>query len=253
VAAALALLNGASISISRLELARLCQRAENEVVGARCGIMDQFAATHGEPDRALLLDCADFTWKSAPLPATHRWVVANTMVRHEIAHGEYNARRAEAEELVDRVRRALPRQPRLADLSDAETHEVTSGLSGTLARRLRHIVSENRRVHAACAALDAGDIAALGQLLLASHESLRADYEVSCRELDLLVDIARAVPGVAGARMIGGGFGGCTLTLVEAHRVEDLMANLRANYARATGKEPTMYLCEFGPAGGMVA
>ena len=253
VSVAYGLLAVANASLSPLEIALACQRAENEFVGARCGIMDQFAATHGEPGRALMLDCADYSWKTAPLLATHRWVVGNTMVRHSVAHGEYNVRRAEAEELVERMRRHCPQRSRLADLSDAETNELMRGLSPTLARRLRHIVSENRRVHEAYAALNSSDVARLGQLLFASHESLRADYEVSCRELDILVDIARGVPGVVGARMIGGGFGGCTLTLVEAQHVENLLGQLRLNYVQRTGLEPATYICEFGGAGGVLA
>jgi galactokinase len=245
VSVAHALLSVANVSLPPLDIALACQRAENEFVGARCGIMDQFVASHGEPDRALMLDCADHTWRSAPLPSTHRWVVANSKVRHEHAHGEYNVRRAQAEELVERMRRALPYRSRLADLSVGETRELMAGLPDTLARRLRHIVSENRRVQAAYAALVGGDIPSLGKLLLASHESLRMDYEVSCPEVDALVEIAHAVPGVAGARMIGGGFGGCTLTLVDAEHVDDLLGQLRVKYA--------VYVCEFGGAGGMVA
>ena len=252
VSVAHALLTVAEASLSPLEIARACQRAENDFVGARCGIMDQFAATHGEPGRALLLDCADYSWKSAPLPTTHFFVVANTMVRHALAHGEYNVRRAESEELVDFMLRCMPQRSRLAELTDAEMNELIRELPATLARRLRHVVSENRRVHEAYAALESGNVALLGRLLAASHESLRNDYEVSCRELDLLVEIARGVPGVVGARMVGGGFGGCTLTLVEAEHVENLLDRLRLNYVQSTGKEPATYICEFGGAGGMV-
>ena len=252
VSVAHALLTVAEASLSPLEIARACQRAENDFVGARCGIMDQFAATHGEPGRALLLDCADYSWKSAPLPTTHFFVVANTMVRHALAHGEYNVRRAESEELVDFMLRCMPQRSRLAELTDAEMNELIRELPATLARRLRHVVSENRRVHEAYAALESGNVALLGRLLAASHESLRNDYQVSCRELDLLVEIARDVPGVVGARMIGGGFGGCTLTLVEAEHVENLLDRLRLNYVQSSGKEPATYICEFGGAGGMV-
>lgn len=253
VSVAYALLTVANASLSPLEIARAGQRAENEFVGARCGIMDQFAATHGQPGRALMLDCADHSWRTAPLPASHRWVIGNTMVRHALAHGEYNGRRAEAEELVERMRRQLPQRSRLADLTDAETRELMRGLSPTLTRRLRHIVSENRRVHEAYAALDSGNVAQLGRLLFDSHESLRTDYEVSCRELDLLVDIARSAPGVVGARMIGGGFGGCTLTLVEAQQAENLRNQLRLHYVQSMDTEPATYICEFGGAGGVVA
>jgi galactokinase len=252
VSVAHALLAGADAALSPLEIARVCQRAENEFVGARCGIMDQFAATHGQAGRALMLDCADYSWQSAPLPKTHRCVVANTMVRHALAHGEYNVRRAESEELADFLRRRMPQRNRLADLSMLEANELMRELPATLARRLRHIVAENRRVHEAYGALNSGDVVLLGQLLSASHGSLRNDYEVSCRELDILVEIAGGVPGVVGARMIGGGFGGCTLTLVEAQHVENLLDQLRLNYVQSTGKEPATYICEFGGAGGMV-
>ncbi len=253
VSVAHALLAMANATLSPLEVARACQRAENEFVGARCGIMDQFAATHGQPNRALMLDCADYSWQSAPLPAKHRWVIANSMVKHAIAHGEYNVRRAESEELHDYMRRRLPYRSRMAELTVAETNELMSGLPAMLGRRLRHIVGENRRVHEAFAALNAGDVTSLGKLLFASHESLRADYEVSCRELDVLVEIASGVPGVLGSRMIGGGFGGCTLTLVEEAHVANLREQLRAHYVQSTGKEPATYICEFGGAGGMVA
>lgn len=253
VSVAHALLAVSNASLSPLEIARACQRAENEFVGARCGIMDQFAATHGQAGRAFMLDCADYSWQSAPLPAKHRWVVANTMVKHALAHGEYNVRRAESEELVDYVRQRIPQRTRLAELSVAETKELMSGLPATLARRLRHIVGENHRVHEAFAALNSGDVALLGKLLFASHASLRDDYEVSCRELDVLVEIARGVPGVVGARMIGGGFGGCTLTLVDETHVTNLREQLRLNYVQSTGKEPATYICEFGGAGGVLA
>ena len=175
------------------------------------------------------------------------------MVRHALAHGEYNVRRAESEELIDRMLRSTPRHRRLADLSVTEVNELARELPATLARRLRHIVAENRRVHEAYAALESGNVGQLGQLLTASHSSLRNDYEVSCRELDILVEIANSVPGVVGARMIGGGFGGCTLTLVEAEHVENLRERLRLNYVQSTGREPATYICEFGGAGGMVA
>jgi galactokinase len=253
VSVAHALLAISNASLAPLAIARACQRAENEFVGARCGIMDQFAATHGQAGRALMLDCADYSWQSAPLPATHRWVVANTMVKHALAHGEYNVRRAESEELIEYVGRRLPQRMRLAELSSAEANELMSGLPATLARRLRHIVGENRRVHEAYAALNSGDVTLLGKLLHASHESLRNDYEVSCRELDILVEIASGVPGVLGARMIGGGFGGCTLTLVEERQVATLRERLRSNYVQQTGREPATYICEFGGAGGMQA
>jgi galactokinase len=253
VAAAHALLEVAGHELPPLALARACQAAENQFVGARCGIMDQFIATHGQPGHAVLLDCATHAWRAIPLPATHRWIVSNTRVRHALAHGEYNIRRAECEEIVDAVRRRLPHRSRLADLDAAETEMLGRELPGHLVGRLRHVVSENGRVLDAVAAMEAGDMARLGRTLTASHASLRDDFEVSCRELDVLVAIASELPGVAGARMIGGGFGGCTLTLVEETHVTNLREQLRSNYVQSTGKEPDTYICEFGGAGGVLA
>lgn len=253
VATALALLGAAGLSMPPMEMAQTCQIAENDFVGARCGLMDQFIATHGRSNHAVLLDCESRAWRTVPLPASHRWIVANTMVRHSLAHGEYNVRRAECEEIVAMARRKLPQRRRLAELSVIETQELSRDLSARLAHRLRHVVEENRRVIDAVDALRAGDIGRLGRLLVASHASLRTDFEVSCAELDLMVDLALEMPGVAGARMIGGGFGGCTLTLVEQAQAQNVMAQLRARYAATQGVDPTLYMCEFGDGGGTLA
>lgn len=253
VATAHALLAVAGLQMAPLEIALACQAAENQFVGARCGIMDQFIATHGQRDHALLLDCESFAWRAVPLPATHRWIVANTMVRHALAHGEYNLRRAECEQIASLALRKLPHRRRLAELSAPEVERLAQELSPTSAGRLRHVVGENARVHAAVGALESGDAATLGKLLTASHVSLRDDFEVSCRELDAMVDLALQLPGVAGARMIGGGFGGCTLSLVEASQARNVLRELPIQYAHAMGVEPAVYECEFGGAAGMLA
>jgi galactokinase len=253
VSAAYAVLSAAGASMTPLEIAQTCQRAENEFVGARCGIMDQFIATHGKANHALLLDCASYDWRSVPLPVAHRWIIANTMVRHALAHGEYNVRRAECEHVVSLARRRLPNRSRLADLDAAEERQLAGELPSHLARRLRHIVAENRRVLGAVRALEVGDVATLGRLLVDSHSSLRANYEVSCKELDVMVDLALGLPGVVGARMIGGGFGGCTLTLVEEQHACTVLTQLQSQYLQATGIEPSLYICSFGDAGGALS
>lgn len=250
VSMAYALLGAAGLELAPLEIAHLCRVAENQFVGARCGIMDQFIATHGESGRAVLLDCDSLAWRTVPLPPTHGWIVANTMVRHSLAHGEYNIRRAECDEIAMLGRRRFPQLHRLADLIPGEAEELERDLQPVLRSRLRHVVGENRRVHEAVGALEGNRPADLGQLLTASHASLRSNFQVSCAELDLMVDLALPLPGVLGARMIGGGFGGCTLTLVEAEHAEAAVSQLRSTYARHTKTQPAISLCEFGGAGG---
>jgi galactokinase len=253
VSTAYALLSAAGLTLAPLQIARACQSAENEFVGARCGIMDQFIATHGQRDRAVLLDCMSHSWRTVDLPASHRWIVANTMVRHALAHGEYNDRRADCEQIVSSMRRLFPARRRVADLERAEVSQLAEQLDAKLQRRLRHVYEENRRVLDMVGALRTGDVAQAATLLLASHESLRSDFEVSCPELDLMVQLAMNTPGVIGARMIGGGFGGCTLSLVNAQEADTAAATLRRAYAHKTGTESVVYVCEFGNAGGTAA
>jgi galactokinase len=248
VASAFALLDIAAQSLGPMDLALACQAAENSFVGAQCGIMDQFAATHGQPGCALFLDCEDLHWRALPLAKSHGWVIADSLVRHSHASGAYNTRRNDSMVLAQIVRERRPDVHSLRELTAADVEGLSPDLPRPLAARLRHIVGENRRVLAAVSALGRGDMGVLGELLTASHASLRDDYAVSCRELDLLVDMALDLPGVAGARMVGGGFGGCTLSLVEKTQVGPFVENLRERYARETKVEPWLHLCEFGGA-----
>jgi galactokinase len=253
VATAYALLSVAAHTLSPMQIACACQQAENEFVGARCGLMDQFIATHGQSDRAVLLDCMTRTWRAVALPATHRWILANTMVRHALAHGEYNNRRAECERIVNAMRRRFPARRRIADLERSELTELIRDLDSHLRLRLKHVYEENRRVLDMVSALERDDVAQAGRLLLASHASLRSCFEVSCPELDLMVQLAMNLPGVVGARMIGGGFGGCTLSIVDAQHAHEAAVALRSDYALATGTDPVVFVCEFGGAGGIRA
>ena len=237
-----ALLCQSGCTVKRTELALLCQKAENEFVGARCGIMDQFIACHGKASFALLLDCRSLDSQTAQLPAGVQLVICNTMVKHELASGEYNRRRAECEEGVRALRVVLPQIRALRDVTIAQLENHCSLLNPTVYSRCRHVVTENERTQEAIRALDTHNLREFGRLMRESHRSLRDDYEVSCKELDLLVEIASAQPGVVGARMTGGGFGGCTINLVESSAVEVFKENVAAKYRAQTGLNPEIYV-----------
>jgi galactokinase len=242
VAVAFALLSESKNGVDRSQLAQLCQKAENEFVGARVGIMDQFVSCYGRASHALLLDCRSLEHEFVKLPANLQLVICNTMVRHELASGEYNARRAECEEGVRILRIVLPEIRALRDVTLSQLEDHRRNLSPKVFARCRHVITENVRVKRAVEAFHNGNTAALGPLLQDSHRSLRDDYEVSCRELDLMVEIASAQPGLIGARMTGGGFGGCTVNLVESAAVTDFRRNVAAGYSSKTGLTPEIYV-----------
>jgi galactokinase len=243
VAVALALTHIAGQNIEGLQLAKLCQRAENQYVGMRCGIMDQFASVHGRAGHAILLDCRSLEHRFLSLQSA-QLVICNTMVRHRLAGSEYNRRREQCEQGVQALAKKIPGILALRDVSAEllRSHEAT--LDELIYRRCRHVVTENERVIAAADALEAGDLPVFGRLMRESHRSLRDDYEVSCDELDLMVRLAESIDGVYGARMTGGGFGGCTVNLVHIDRVAQFRTQLAADYTRATGRRPEIYVCE---------
>jgi galactokinase len=247
VAAGLALLADSELSIPSLELAQLCQRAENEVVGARCGIMDQFICCHAEPGTALMLDCRSLDYSTFPIAAGLSLVACNTMVKHELASGAYNQRRAECEEAVCRLAALLPNVRSLRDVTPAQLARHAQALPEVVYRRCRHVVTEDDRVNQAAACLQAGDVAGLGRLMAESHRSLRDDYEVSCAELDLMVELANQTPGIVGARMTGGGFGGCTVNLVRTSQVDGFCEFMATKYKAETGHVPDIFVTR--PAG----
>jgi len=226
------------------ELALICQRAENEFVGARCGIMDQFTACFGRAGQAILLDCRSLEYRALPLPPSIDLVVCNTMVKHRLASGEYNLRRAECEQAVRILSTVVPRVASLRDVTVEVLKTHQNLLGGTVYRRARHVVTENERVLAAADALERADIAPLRALMAESHRSLREDYEVSCRELDTMVEIAGALSGVYGARMTGGGFGGCTINLVDRAHTAAFRRAVIERYEAATGLRPEVYVCQ---------
>jgi galactokinase len=241
-----ALLDLSGGEIDRTQLALCCQRAENEFVGMRCGVMDQFISCHGAAGRALLLDCRSLTFRLTPIDPSVRLVICNSMVRHAHASGEYNLRRAECERGVALLAAALPGVRALRDVSAADLAAHAALLPELTLRRCRHVVSENERVLRASAALEAGEVAAFGRLMNESHRSMRDDYEISCREIDTLVELAWRTEGALGSRMTGGGFGGCTVSLVRAEAVERFCASLAAAYSAATGIAAQMLVCSPG-------
>lgn len=244
VATGLALLGNSGLELERMELARLCQRAENEFVGARCGIMDQFTACFGEAGHALLLDCRSLQYRALPLPAGAALVICDSGVRHDLAAGEYNARRAQCEAGVGVLARERPQVRALRDATMEDLEHNRAQLGDVVYRRCCHVVTENARVQQAAGALERGDLRDFGRLMGESHRSLRDDYEVSCAELDLLVELAGQLDGVYGARMTGGGFGGCTINLVKSEKMEEFRRSLAAGYQQATGRTAKIYVSE---------
>jgi len=243
VAIAVALLRQAHSGLSSLELVKLCQRAEHEYVGTRCGIMDQFIAVFAQAGHALMLDCRSLEYEALEIPADARLVICNSMVKHVLAAGEYNRRRADCETGASLLRKSIPSVRALRDvaLSDLEAHR--SELTEVVYRRCRHVITENQRVLDAARALRSGNLEKFGMLMGESHRSLRDDYEVSSRELDLLVEISSDVGGVYGSRMTGGGFGGCIIALVRSDSVAKFEAAISDAYRKQTGITPSVYVC----------
>lgn len=242
VATGFALLDQSELPIDLKNLAEACRKAENEFVGAHVGIMDQFVSCHGRASHALLLDCRSLEYNLVKLPPGIQLVICNSMVKHEIGSSQYNVRRAECEQGVRALRDVLPEIRALRDVTLAQLEEHRGLLSAKVYSRCHHVVTENGRVQGAVEAFESGDLRGLGRLMSDSHRSLRDDYEVSAKELDLLVEIALAQPGVIGARMTGGGFGGCTINLVESSAVAAFQQNVAGSYFARTGRKPEIYV-----------
>jgi len=243
VASALALisLNGAVVPLA--DVAKLCQRSENTFIGAHVGIMDQFVSCFGKAGHALLLDCRSLEFELIPIPDRARMVVCNTMVKHEHASGEYNRRREECEEGVRILSQWYPEIRALRDLSIDQLVQHEKDIPEKIFRRCRHVVEENERVRDGSRRLRAGDLNGFGERMRESHRSLRDLYEVSCGELDIMVEAAEGLPGYYGGRMTGGGFGGSTINLVEATEAEAFADQISDRYQQATGINPAVYIC----------
>jgi galactokinase len=248
VATAFAALSLAKAEPPREEIAKLCQRAENVYVGASCGIMDQFIACRGEENHALLLDCRSLEYRLAPIPANVSLVIANTMVKHAHAGGEYGIRRGEVEEGTEILRSHRPEIKLLRDATTRDLEQWGAEMPDNVLRRCRHVITENLRTVAAADSLVAGNLKKLGDLMAAAHASYRDDFEASCDEADIMVEAAQRQPGLIGARLTGGGFGGCTVNLVQAEMAAEFAARLHDEYRAATGIDAEIYRCHASAA-----
>jgi galactokinase len=250
VASALAFMSLGAIHLSMPEVAKLCQRAENVFIGARVGIMDQFVSCLGKAGQALLLDCRSLEFKLIPIPSGVRFVICNTMIRHEHAGGEYNRRREECEQGVEMLSKWYPATRSLRQISYAQLLRHEKDMPASVYKRCLHVVQENQRVQDGALCLSRGDLAGFGEIMRESHRSLRDLYEVSCRELDIMVDSAAGLPGYYGGRMTGGGFGGCTVNLVNAADAQAFGREISARYQDITAIKPDVYICFAANGGG---
>jgi galactokinase len=224
-------------------LARFCQRAENEYVGANCGIMDQFISANGAENHALLLDCRDLSFKLAPIPPHVALVIANTMVKHSVFGGDYPTRRAESEAACAVIASHRPGVPFLRDATLEDLEKWGHEMAPKSLMRARHVITENLRTVAACEALLRGDLAELGRLMAEAHVSYSKDFEGSCVEADAMVELAQDLPGLIGARLTGGGFGGCTINVVERADAAAFAKALSDRYAAKIGIVPEIHIC----------
>ena len=243
VATAIAVLDLIGATYPGPVLARLCQRAENEFVGANCGIMDQFISVNGKENHALLLDCRDLSYKLAPIPDHVALVIANTMVKHSVAGGDYPTRRRESEAACAVIASHRPGVPFLRDATLEDLEKWGGEMEPKSLMRARHVISENLRTVAACEALLKGDMKELGRLMAEAHRSYSKDFEGSCVEADAMVELAQDLPGLIGARLTGGGFGGCTINLVEQSEAATFAEALCVRYAAKTGITPQIHIC----------
>lgn len=243
VASALALLGSGESILPRPEIAKLCRQAENNFVGARVGIMDQFVSCMGKAGHAILLDCRSLEFQLVPIPSAAELVICNTMVKHDHAAGTYNSRRAECEEGVTILARRNPAIHALRDVSVDMLQQYSDDLPAIILKRCSHVVHENQRTLDAARAFSGGNLARISELMAESHRSLRDLYEVSCRELDIMVEAAQGLPGFIGGRMTGGGFGGCTVNLVRRENAADFATQIADRYRADTGIDPQTYIC----------
>ena len=231
------------LKLERMDQALIGQQSEHHFVGVKCGIMDQFANLHGKKSQLMRLDCRDLSYTYVPFDfPDYRIVLCNTLVSHSLASSEYNQRRQQCEEGVKLLSRWYPGIGSLRDLSSAQLRGHQAELPETVYRRCLYVTEENERVLAACDSLEAGDLRQFGRFMYGSHEGLSRLYEVSCPELDFLVDQVRGREDVMGARMMGGGFGGCTINIVRADSLEAFCGHINAAYENAYGKIPEIYI-----------
>ncbi len=241
------------IEVSQVEIALIGQYSENNFNGMNCGIMDQFASAMGKKDHAIFLNTADLSYEYASVKLDHaRIVIANSNVKHSLVGSEYNVRRQQCESALKQLQSVVAIET-LGDL-DIEAFEVHKNAikDSVEQRRAKHAVYENQRTLDAVKALKENDIEAFGKLMNASHVSLRDDYEVSCPEMDILAEEAWKLPGVLGSRMTGGGFGGCTVSIVENDQVDAFIETVGSAYEKRTGIKAEFYVVDIGQGAGVL-
>jgi galactokinase len=232
-----------SLGLSRLDLLRISQKAENNFVGMKCGIMDMFASMMGKENAVIRLDCNSLDFEYFPFNAPdYRLVLCNTTVKHALVDSEYNTRRAECEEGVAALQKFDPSVKLLCDVKIGFLKKHKTALREVVYRRCKYVVEEIARVDKACKALKKNDFETFGKLMYQTHDGLQNEYEVSCKELDFLVEKTRNTEGVLGARMMGGGFGGCTINLVKAATVGDFILKMKEDYNNAFGIDLPCYV-----------
>lgn len=230
------------LNLDKEAITRIAQKAENEYVGVNCGIMDQFASVFAQSGQALKLDCRDLSYEPYPLEmADHQFVLVDSMVKHKLSDSAYNTRRFESETGLAVLKECFPKIKALRDASLDQLEACEKLMDAKVYQRCQYVVEEIQRVNQAIYALSNHDLPGLGQLLYATHEGLQHQYEVSCPELDFLVDFTRGLPEVLGSRMMGGGFGGCTINLVKSEALEDFSDKIAHAYLKAYGVLPRVY------------
>ncbi|MDD8021136.1 MAG: galactokinase [Acidobacteriota bacterium] len=232
-----------NLGLDRLILARLARQAENDFVGVKCGIMDMFANLYGQPEKVMKIDCRSLEYEFFPFEQEDiRIVISDSRVRRELASSEYNLRRQQCEAGVSLLKHYYPEIKSLRDVSLSRLVAHQTEFVPVVFKRCVYVIKENQRVEQACQDLLQQDLVSFGQRMYESHSGLRDEYEVSCPELDLLVESASRVPGVYGSRLMGAGFGGCTISLVRAPAVKLFEERVSADYRQATGKDPAIHV-----------
>ncbi len=237
--------------VSMVDIALIGQDAENNFNGCNCGIMDQFASAMGKKDNAIFLDTNTLNYTYAPVKLPDaKIVITNSKVKHSLVNSAYNDRRNECETALKELQAVVDIKT-LGDLTEEQFEEHKGAVKDEIRRkRAKHAVYENQRAINAVEALKANDIEKFGKLMNASHESLRYDYEVSCEEIDVLVDLAQAMPGVIGSRITGGGFGGCTVSIVKNDAVDTFVEEIGKAYLEKVGHEAEFYVVDIGDGAG---
>jgi len=245
---------GINEPLDLVEIAKICQRAENNYVGVKCGIMDQFTSAMGKKDHAMLLNCKTLEYRFVPLDLKgHHIVIANTNKKHRLGESKYNERRSECEKGFEILKKYIPNATCLCDITKDQFEQYAHHIEdGVIRNRVKHVIYENARVLRSVDALSNGDLIEFGKLMNASHDSLRDLYEVTGVELDTLVEEARKIDGVVGSRMTGAGFGGCTVNIVREDAIGDFIREVGLAYEKKIGYPASFYISEIGSGGGEI-